>query len=198
MKKERINILVVGIFSVGKGSLVKRFTHDTFDDKNLLITNISKTFKLNDDQELIVNFFIHNRSEKFYQLRPNSSQLQLSKAIILVYDISFHYSLIALNDALEHLNKYISKEVPIILIGNKIDLIDREVTTEEGKKFASDNKLLAFYEASAKENINVKEAFNEFLEKIKQVYSIFPYTKGKNIIQLEKNKNNKDNKSCIK
>ena len=47
-------------------------------------------------------------------------------------------------------------------MGNKLDLIDgnpnrREVTKEEGKKFAKQNKTL-FFETSAKKNNNVVES----------------------------------------
>ena len=55
-------------------------------------------------------------------------------------------------------------------MGNKLDLIDgnpnrREVTKEEGKNFARQNKTL-FFETSAKKNSNVVECFEELLQQI--------------------------------
>ena len=47
----------------------------------------------------------------------------------------------------------------IYLIGNKNDLEDkRQVTTEEGKKFAEENNL-SFYETSALNGNNIEEIF---------------------------------------
>jgi Ras-related protein Rab-2A len=46
----------------------------------------------------------------------------------------------------------------VMLIGNKCDLEKREVSTEEGKRFAEKNGLI-FLETSAKTAQNVEEAF---------------------------------------
>jgi Ras-related protein Rab-2A len=48
----------------------------------------------------------------------------------------------------------------IMLIGNKSDLDQRrQVSTEEGERFAKDNNLI-FMETSAKTAFNVEEVFN--------------------------------------
>ena len=49
----------------------------------------------------------------------------------------------------------------IIIVGNKCDLDDkRQVSYEEGKKFASENGT-SFIETSARQKINIIEAFSE-------------------------------------
>ena len=52
-----------------------------------------------------------------------------------------------------------------ILIGNKIDVLNREVPKEEGEKIAN-NLGIKYFETSAKENINVEEAFNYLVKMI--------------------------------
>ena len=48
---------------------------------------------------------------------------------------------------------------PFLIIGNKIDLTDhREVPTVDGRHFADEGDM-AFLETSAKDNINVADAF---------------------------------------
>ncbi|PAA49646.1 hypothetical protein BOX15_Mlig022030g1 [Macrostomum lignano] len=54
-----------------------------------------------------------------------------------------------------------------MLVGNKIDCTDREVTRDEGLRFARRHHML-FIEASAKTNEGVKTAFEELVEKIIQ------------------------------
>ena len=51
-------------------------------------------------------------------------------------------------------------DMVIMLIGNKSDLDQRrQVSTEEGERFAKDNNLI-FMETSAKTAFNVEEVFN--------------------------------------
>jgi GTPase KRas protein len=61
------------------------------------------------------------------------------------------------------------KTVPMVLIGNKCDMTtDREVTFEEGKKLAA-SWGVAFMETSAKNNINVHEAFFQLVREVRKV-----------------------------
>ena len=52
--------------------------------------------------------------------------------------------------------------MPILIIGNKSDLVDdKKVTTEDAKEFCNEEGDLMFYEASAKDGTNVEKAFHE-------------------------------------
>ena len=59
--------------------------------------------------------------------------------------------------------------VPLVLVGNKIDLVDsRVVSTDEGTELA--RKLnCPFVEASAKERINVDEGFYQVVREIRRI-----------------------------
>lgn len=57
-----------------------------------------------------------------------------------------------------------------MLIGNKVDLVDRnnkkrEVSTDEARTFAEENKLM-FYETSALSSFKVNECFEDLLQEI--------------------------------
>ena len=53
----------------------------------------------------------------------------------------------------------------MMLVGNKIDLGNREVTKQEGEQMAMQNGMM-FIETSAKNRIGVLEAFEELVNKI--------------------------------
>jgi GTPase SAR1 family protein len=71
---------------------------------------------------------------------------------------------------LSELRQFVEPDCVVMLIGNKVDLVDkkdkkREVTYEEGKDFAAENKLM-FYETSALSSFKVNECFEDLLQEI--------------------------------
>jgi len=84
-----------------------------------------------------------------------------SAAAILVYDISRKDSFDNLTKWMQELKENGSSTMSIIIVGNKSDLEDkRRVSFAEGSKFASENGT-AFIETSARNKVNVIEAFTE-------------------------------------
>ena len=90
--------------------------------------------------------------------------------------------------------------MPIILLGNKMDLEEnRVVSTEEGIEFAKKiSEDIEFYETSCKTGENIKEAIKYLIEKIYKKYQ------GKNLVEdsiiikkeHKNKKNKKDKKGC--
>ena len=78
---------------------------------------------------------------------------------LLVYDITRRETFTHVTKWLDDVRTNSSKNVTVILIGNKKDLEDkRQVSYEEGEAFAKENGLM-FLETSAKTAYNVVEAF---------------------------------------
>ena len=89
-----------------------------------------------------------------------------------------------------------NKNVKIILIGNKIDLInDRKITQEDGQKVANTYNI-KYFETSAKDDTGIKEAMrtiiNDILENKKNENIQEP---NNNDIKLFVNKENNENKN---
>lgn len=79
---------------------------------------------------------------------------------LLVYDITRRDTFTHVTKWLEEVRTNSSKNITVILIGNKKDLEDkRQVSYEEGEAFAKENGLM-FLETSAKTAYNVVESFN--------------------------------------
>jgi Ras family len=78
---------------------------------------------------------------------------------LLVYDVTRRETFEHVLSWLEDCRSHSSTDMVIMLVGNKCDLDHRrEVPREEGEAFAKEHGLL-FVETSAKEAINVQEAF---------------------------------------
>ena len=93
---------------------------------------------------------------------------------MLVYDVTKKSTFINVQKWLSELRQYAEPDCVIMLVGNKIDLVDnnsqsREVFPEEVKFFTEENKIL-FYETSAVSNERVNESFEDLLIGIMLIY----------------------------
>ena len=98
------------------------------------------------------------------------SYYKSSTCAFIVYDITNKKSFQNVGNWLKECREMCYKDILICLVGNKIDLEDqRNVSKEEGQKFADDNGLL-FFETSAQDGTNIEELFtnptNEIVNKI--------------------------------
>ena len=110
-----------------------------------------------------------------------SSYCRGANGILLLYNITNREPFDSLNSWLTEIKNNANQNLSLILVGTNCDLEnERKVTYQEGKDFATKNGI-KFIEVSAKNNINVKEAFDILLEDIL------------NTLSNEKNKNKKCN-----
>lgn len=83
---------------------------------------------------------------------------------MIVYDIARKETFSNLNKWLNEVEMYANEGVLMILVGNKTDLNShRQVSTESGAEWAAVNDM-PFIETSAKDSVNVTEAFTMLAE----------------------------------
>lgn len=90
-----------------------------------------------------------------------------------MYDISKHSTYENLQRWLRELNNFASRDIVIMLVGNKCDLRHlRAVPTEEAKSFAERNSF-CFIETSALDSTNVEAAFQKTITGVNSLNSLF-------------------------
>lgn len=89
--------------------------------------------------------------------------------VILVYDVSKRESFDSLKNVwLKEVEMYCTRKTAVkMVVGNKVDIDDRQVSHEEGLAFARETSTL-FVESSAKTSLGVKQTFEELICKILQ------------------------------
>lgn len=96
-----------------------------------------------------------------------SAYYRSAKGIILVYDITKKETFDDLPKWMKMIDKYASEDAELLLVGNKLDCeTDREITRQQGEKFAQQITGMRFCEASAKDNFNVDEIFLKLVDDI--------------------------------
>ncbi|PNF29150.1 Ras-related protein Rab-18-B [Cryptotermes secundus] len=166
--KVTLKLLMVGETGVGKSSLLLRFTEDDFNPDQPLTIGVDYKLKEVTVDDSTVNLAIWDTAgqERFRALSP--SFYRDAQGAVLVYDVTKLQTFTKLETWLQELDMYSRRNnVVKMIVGNKIDKENREVSREKGLDFARRHQTM-FVEASAKTKFGVQSAFEELVRKIIQ------------------------------
>ncbi|EER16120.1 RAB-2,4,14, putative [Perkinsus marinus ATCC 50983] len=157
--------IIIGDTGVGKSCLLLQFTDKRFRPDHDLTIGVEFGARLVnvDGKQIKLQIWDTAGQESFRSI--TRSYYRGATGALLVYDISRRDTFNHLTRWLEEARQNSNPNMVIMLIGNKCDLERREVSYDEGAKFARDNNLI-FLEASAKTAQNVEEAFLQTARKI--------------------------------
>jgi len=155
-----MKIPVVGDGGTGKTALMKRYTTDKFSENTLATIGVDFFSKNIEVEGRIIKAQIWDTAgqERFRVVAP--LYYRGSAAVIFVYDVTNRNSFDSIrtrwnNQVTEAAESNIIK----ILIGNKIDIKDRQVETWEGKEMCEQLRFHKFIETSAKTGAGVEAIF---------------------------------------
>jgi len=162
-----IKLLMIGDSGVGKSCLLLRFSDDSFTTS--FITTIGIDFKIKtidlDGKRVKLQIWDTAGQERFRTI--TTAYYRGAMGILLVYDITDAQSFNNIRNWIRNIEQHAEDHVNKILIGNKCDVTNlRSVTTERGQLLADEYEI-KFFETSAKQDINVKEAFISIAQDIK-------------------------------
>ncbi|XP_033212553.1 ras-related protein Rab-18-B-like [Belonocnema kinseyi] len=163
-----LKILIIGETDTGKSSILIRFVDDEFNEKLSNTIGVDYKSKEIDVDGNLVRLAMWDTAgqERFRTLSP--SYYRDAQGAILVYDVTDRTTFNKLENWLKELETYCrTNNVVKMVVGNKIDKPNRQVSRDEGMQFARRHKTL-YVESSAKTADGIKCCFEELVRKIIQ------------------------------
>ena len=156
--KDTISIITIGDSSVGKTSIIKKFSDNNFSIGTLPTIGVElfKTELNIKGENYLIKIWDTCGQERLRALTSN--YYKNADGIILVYDINSNESFLNLESWFKSIDDNCGYKPPVIIVGNKIDLggkIDDEIMNKFKMKF----KDYLMFECSAKTGENIDKAF---------------------------------------
>jgi small GTP-binding protein len=189
-KQKKFKVVLMGASSVGKTSLVIRFSRNVFTSAQESTIGAAFISREVDTGRGTVALHVWDTAgqERYRALVPRYSQGAV--AIIIVFDLTDNNSLDAAKDWFSETRENHSAAVIWFLVGNKCDLpIVADV--EKAREFATTNGL-TYVETSAKTGQNVNELFVHVAKMIPQ----FPDSGNENGVEIERAGNEPKESAC--
>ena len=163
-------ILVLGDNPARKTAFTKRYISGYYQEDIKLTIGVdfyskTTTFK---DKKIKIQLWDFGGEEKFRFLLPE--YCKGASGAFFLYDITHYGSFKHISEWLKIIREN-TGDIPIILIGSKLDLHEnRVVSRDEGLLAAEKYNLASFLEVSSKTGENVEKAFEIMIEKLIERY----------------------------
>ena len=118
-----------------------------------------------------------------------SAHYRKALGCLIVYDVTRRDTFENVKYWIQQLLDLAEQDTCITLVGNKIDLVEdnpaeREVTYEEGMRFAASYNNMVFTETSSKKNTKVQSAFQDLLANIYEGQKFKPAVSARQALKI--------------
>ena len=162
-----IKILTLGDASVGKSSIVLRYSENRFNGAWLSTIGVDSKRKIVKikGESVKVSIWDTAGQEKFQNIVKQ--YYNGANGVLLIFDITNKKSFDKINFWYQDLKQSVNiDELFVCLVGNKVDLEEmRVISKEEAEEYAKENNM-QYFEVSAKTGEGIKELFDEATSKV--------------------------------
>ena len=198
IKRKKFNISLLGESEVGKTRITNCYLGKEIEEINLSTIGIESYIDVAkfDGEEYKFKIYDTAGQERYRSI--SKSTIKITDGFILVFSVANKQSFTLIDYWFNSIKEEtdIKKKV-IYLVGNKIDLENREVSNEEAVNYAKMKDIL-YFETSARTGFGVKEVFQQLYQ---DIYTLFKNNKANNNdsndnIELNDKKDKKKGKMC--
>ncbi|XP_048837755.1 ras-related protein Rab-7b isoform X1 [Brienomyrus brachyistius] len=162
-KKVLLKVIILGDSGVGKTSLMNQYVNKKFSNQYKATIGADFLTKevMVDDRLVTMQIWDTAGQERFQSL--GVAFYRGADCCVLVYDVTAPNTFKTLDswrdEFLIQASPRDPENFPFVVLGNKIDLENRQVTTKRAQAWCQSKNGIPYFETSAKEAINVDQAF---------------------------------------
>ncbi|XP_013768415.1 ras-related protein Rab-7a-like [Pundamilia nyererei] len=162
-KRVLLKVVLLGDSFVGKTSLMNQYAIKKFS--NQYKATIGADFMTKEvmvgDQVVVLQIWDTAGQERYQSL--NAAFYRGADCCVLVFDLTAQKTFKSLDNWKEEFLFQASprnpENFPFVVLGNKIDLENREVTTKRAQAWCQSKNNIPYFETSAKDATNLEQAF---------------------------------------
>jgi small GTP-binding protein len=165
-KKEiSLKTLIIGDSRVGKTSLLLKYIDHVFPEEHISTIGVEYKDKVIEKDNYNIRLQIWDTAghERFHSITKNI--YRGVNGVLFVYDVTLRKSFNSMKNWIKD-TENIDKDIKGIIVGNKIDLSEKIEIQKDELNELGEKKNMPVIECSAKENINVNEAFDLIIEEL--------------------------------
>ena len=192
-------ILLIGDSSVGKTSLIQRYAYGIFKYEYLATWGPDSKHEIINNMNVLVNLWDTAGQERFKSLTPNF--FKNAEGVMLTYDITNTESFENLKFWINSIKTNLGDKnifIPIIIVGNKLDMEDMREITKENADNLSKEYNYKYFETSAKTGEGVDDAVRDLVNQILEKSDKFEEERNeRNSVKINENQeDNPKKKGC--
>ncbi len=166
----KFRVVLLGEATVGKTSLLRRFTENAFDEeyKQTIGTTFStKDVELADDdgEKRLVRLVVWDMGGQSTYKELRRQYMKGATAAVIVYDVTQPETFMAMNSWYESFRE-VSPNAVVVICANKVDLTDKRMVPVQPGEMLRDWYQAAYYETSAKTGVCVEDVFAKVAESV--------------------------------
>ena len=194
-------LILIGDSCVGKSNILLKYLKNQFNENSKTTVGVefgTKNIIIN-NKRIKIQIWDTAGQERYRSI--TSAYYKGAKGVLIIYDITRKNTFDNIDKWITDLKLNGDKNICIIILGNKSDLIDkREINKNDGIKKAEMYKT-AFLETSALNGDNISKAFDELIEQIvinnKNIFQDDNENEIDKGVNLNDEKNNNKKKCCL-
>lgn len=191
-KKVLLKVIILGDSGVGKTSLMNQYVNKKFSNQYKATIGADFLTKevMVEDRLVTMQIWDTAGQERFQSL--GVAFYRGADCCVLVFDVTAPTTFKTLDswrdEFLIQASPRDPDNFPFVVLGNKIDLENRQVTTKRAQAWCQSKNNMPYFETSAKEAINVEQAFQTIARNaLKQETEVELYNEFPDPIKLDRN-----------